>query len=123
MTWAKVSALLVAVVMLLAGCSSEEKADPASLLGVWVLTDMTGTEEAQISMQYYETMGWKVSMAISSDTIEMTTFDGTHSDYQASSYRIEGSKMITDASEMEWNLQDDTLKLTTNGVTMVFTRK
>ena len=62
-------------------------------------------------------------MAISSDTIEMTTFDGTHSDYQASSYRIEGSKMITDASEMEWNLQDDTLKLTTNGVTMVFTRK
>ena len=123
MTWAKVSALLVAVVMLLAGCSSEEKADPASLLGVWVLTDMTGTEEAQISMQYYETMGWKVSMAISSDTIEMTTFDGTHSDYQASSYHIEGSKMITDASEMEWNLQDDTLKLTTNGVTMVFTRK
>lgn len=117
----KIFALLVAAMLLLFGCSAEKKAE--SMLGVWVLTDMTGTEDAQISMQYYETMGWKVSMAISNDTLEMTTFDGTHSDYDATTYRIEGTKMITPASEMEYILEGDTLKLTTNGVTMVFTRK
>lgn len=119
----KLFALLVAAMLLFFGCSAEKKTDTASLLGVWVLTDMTGTDEAQISMQYYETMGWKVSMAISNDTLEMTTFDGTHSDYEATTYRIEGTKMVTSASEMEYVLDGDTLKLTTDGVTMVFTRK
>lgn len=115
--------MLLALAMLFAGCGAGKKTDTASMLGVWVLTDMTGTEEATVSMQYYETMGWKVSMAISNDTLEMTTFDGTYSDYQAASYRIEGDKLITDASEMTYVLDGDTLKLTTGGITMVFTRK
>lgn len=119
----RVFALLAAIVLIFTGCSAGKRLQPADLLGVWVLTDMTGSEEATVSMQYYETMGWKVSMAISNDTLEMTTFDGTHSDYQATAYRIEGTKLITDASEMECVLDGDTLSLTTGGVTMVFTRK
>ena len=109
--------MLLALAMLFAGCGAGKKTDTASLLGVWVLTDMTGTEEDEAQV------GWKVSMAISNDTLEMTTFDGTHSDYQAASYRIEGDKLITDASEMTYVLDGDTLKLTTGGITMVFTRK
>lgn len=119
----KMFILIVAAALLLTGCTADKKVDPAALLGVWVLTDMTGTEEAKVSMQYYTTMGWKVSMAISNDTLEMTTSDGTHSDYQVSSYRLDGNRLITDASEMECVLKGDTLRLTSDGVTMVFTRK
>lgn len=118
-----VLALLAAVLLIFTGCSTGKKVNSESLIGVWVLTDMTGTEEAVVSMQYYETMGWKVSMAISNDTLEMTTTDGTNADYQAVGYRIEGNKLITDATEMVCVLKGDTLELTADGVTMVYTRR
>lgn len=115
--------VLMSLLLLFTACRVNNREQSTSLLGVWVLSDMAGSDDAVRSMNYYEAMGWKVSMAISSDTLEMTTFDGSHSEYETVSYQIEGNKLITEASEMEFTLKDDTLSLTTNGVTMVFTRK
>ena len=114
---------LAAMLLMLGGC---KKADVVpELLGVWELTDMTGTEEAEMSMQYYEMSGVKVQMAISRTNIEMvTTFGAAETyDHQTTTYRIEGDKFITEASESVFTLKDDTLTLTNEGVTMVYTRK
>ena len=101
--------MTVSLVML-SGCGEKEdvaEEQPATLLGAWTLTDMTGSDDAVQSMEYYNSMGWKVTMAISADQIEMVTFDGEHSE----------------TSTMDYVLEGRTLKLTTGGVTMVFTQK
>lgn len=117
--------MAVSLVML-SGCGEKEdvaEEQPATLLGAWTLTDMTGSDDAAQSMKYYNSMGWKVTMAISADQIEMVTFDGEHSEYGLSNYRVEGNQIITETSIMDYVLEGRTLKLTTGGVTMVFTQK
>lgn len=114
---------LAALLLLAGGCKKDVAAD---LLGVWELTDMTGSLDAVTSMQYYEDMGVKVQMAISRTELEMvTTYNGSEEyDHQTVAYRIEGDKLITDAAELTLALKDDTLTLTSaDGVVMVYTRK
>lgn len=113
--------LALAALLMMTGCAKEK--DDASMIGVWALTGMTGSQDAEESFAYYESIGVKVTMAISSDTIEMVSAQGEHTEYEVISYRIEGNMIITDASQMEYVLDGDTLKLTTQGVTMVFTRR
>lgn len=113
--------------MMLTGCGDDKKEvaeeQPATLIGAWTLTDMVGSDDAVQSMKYYEEMGLKVTMAISNDQIEMVTTDGDHSEYGVSDYRVEGTQIITGTSTMDYVLEGKTLKLTTGGVTMVFTQK
>ncbi len=104
------------------GCAKEEQPS-ASLIGVWLLTDMNGSDDAVQSMQYYDAMGMRVTMAISSDQLEMVTAVGDQTEYEVVGYRVEGSKLITDASEMEYTLNGNTLTLATGGVNMVFERR
>ncbi|MBQ2953717.1 MAG: hypothetical protein IJE07_09205 [Clostridia bacterium] len=113
--------LAVLLLLMAGGCAKEE----VSIIGVWTLTDMTGTDEAVQDMQAHREAGMKVSMAISSDEIEMVTTysDSEAYDHQTVSYRIEGDLMITEAAEMAYTLTADTLTLQQGDVTMVFTRK
>lgn len=121
--FAKTALLLVLATLLLVmgGCAKEEM----SIVGVWVLTDMTGSDEAVQAMQENSAAGVKVTMAISRNEIEMvTTYNGgAEYDHQTTPYRLEGDRMITGAAEMVYTLTTDTLTLEQDGVTMVFTRK
>lgn len=117
---AKFFALLVylmTMLVFLAGCSSQ-----TSVVGTWVLTDMAGSEDAETSMEYYSSLGATVTMIINEDqlTMEMTVLGQL--DHDTVNYHIEGNKIITDVSEMEYLLEGKTLTLTTNGVSMIFTR-
>ena len=115
---------LAALLLLAGGCSKKDVV--ADMLGVWELTDMTGSLDAVTSMQYYADLGVKVQMAISRTDLEMvTTFsDGTVMDHQTVTYHVEGDKFITEASELVFSLKGDTLTLTSaDGVEMVYTRK
>ncbi|MBR3763894.1 MAG: hypothetical protein IKK57_04995 [Clostridia bacterium] len=115
---------LTALLLLAGGCGKKDVA--ADMLGVWELTDMTGSLDAVTSMQYYKDMGVKVQMAISRTELEMvTTYNGGEEyDHQTVAYRIEGDKFITDAAELVFTLKGDTLTLASaDGVTMVYTRK
>ena len=111
--------LVLAALMLFTGCAAKPEKAP-SMIGVWVLTGMTGTREAEESFAYGESIGMKVTMAISRDQIEMVTMQGAHTEYEVINYRIEGNMIITDATQMEYVLDGNTLKLTTQGVTMIF---
>lgn len=115
---------LAALLLLAGGCSKKDVT--ADLLGVWELTDMSGTPDAETSMQYYADRGVKVQMAISRTDLEMvTTYNGGEEyDHQQVAYHIEGDKLITEAAELVFTLEGDTLTLTSaDGVAMVYTRK
>lgn len=114
-------ALCMALLLLLTGCGQQEE---KTLLGVWTLTAMKGSDDAEQSMTEYEALGMKMSMAISKSDIETVVTIAGGSDYEHASttYTIEGTKLITEGSEMEYVLDGDTLSLTADGVTMVFTR-
>ena len=112
---------MAALVLMMGGCAKEE----VSIVGVWVLTDMTGSDEAVQAMKENTAAGVKVTMAISRGEIEMVTTynDGAEYDHQTTPYRLEGDRMITGAAEMVYTLTAETLTLQRDGVTMVFTRK
>ena len=116
-------ALCLVAMLLLTGCGQKSNAT-SSLIGVWKLENMTGSDEAAENMAYYETLGLEMSIAISSSDMEVVTTigDGGEYEHETVAYRIEGTKMITEASEMEYKLEGDKLYLTTDGVTMVFDR-
>ena len=122
---AAVAALaLLAVVMGFPLNGDARKDDTATLLGVWTLVDMTGTPEAEEEMAANSEKGMKVQMAFSLSEFEMVTTyaDSTEYDHETASYQLKDGKIVTNAGELPYELEGDTLKITTEGVTMVFTR-
>ncbi len=113
------AALLLALALVLTACGNK-------IEGTWTLDSVTGdaaTDDISTAMALYKGLGGTCTMTFSKGTCTMdVSISGSGESYDYS-YKTEGSKLIMDeAGEFEYSIKGDTLTLTSDGSSLVFTR-
>lgn len=103
---------------------TETPVDDGTIIGEWVMVDMTGSDDATEMWAMMKAMGASIEMTITEDTVTMVSTVFGESETESFGYTIEGNKLVDETGyPTEFTLENGRLTLLDAGMGMVFERK
>lgn len=115
MKWLRILAVTAAVLLMLLVNTVLAESQPAELLGTWTMSGMEG-EDAFVPE------GVSISVTFTETEMEMTVTVFGVAQSQKAPYTVQGNAIIANEDPVTYEMADDVLKLTDQGVTLLFTR-
>ena len=110
------TALLMALLILLTACGSD------SIIGTWKLTGVSGGDEAGMAAVFLMGASVTVSFDSSGNCTTVMSFLG-QSQSETQSYSVDGNKITIDGDAGEFTINGKVMTMTHDGTTMTFERK